>query len=228
MAIDYTKYPLPRTRRHVSANQYVPHSQLRVNLDYYPPLIERCAWDELFSHAQTPLQAPSYLDIGCGMGKFLLETAQNEPSVNVLGLEVRKYAVEWIQGVIEGESIGNAACLWYNVTNGMQFIESASIERIFYFFPDPWFKRRHFVRRAFTAAFLDECARVLKPDGTFYLMTDVPAVDEYQRTTLAKHGKFSFAYSESDDDWGLSVKTDQEVFSIRKNIPYTRMKCRLL
>lgn len=223
--IDFTKYPRPRSRQHVSPNQYLAKDRIRIEPNYYPPLRSSALWHEHFANAH----APQYLDIGCGMGRFLLETALAEPEKNILGLEVREYAADWIRGVIEGERprgvLGNAAALWYSVANGMPFIASASIEKIFYFFPDPWFKKRHHYRRAFTPAFLDECARVLAPEGTFYLMTDVPIVDAYQRETLRRHGMFAFEECPNDGAWGLTAQTDQEIFSLRKNIPYVRVKC---
>ena len=224
--IDFTQYPKPRSRKHVSPNHYLPKDRIRIEPDYYPPLRQRIDWSECFHN----VQAPQYLDIGCGMGRFLIETAIAEPSVNILGIEVREYAVEWIRGVIENERpkgiLNNAHALWYSVANGLPFIADASIEKIFYFFPDPWFKKRHHYRRAFTPAFLDECARILAPNGTLYLMTDVPDVDAYQRDTLTRHGALSFEECRDDAAWGLKARTDQEDFSLRKNIPYTRMKCR--
>ena len=71
-------------------------------------------------------------DIGCGMGKFTIEFALANPEFNVLGLELRKRAVEWINTVIDSEKIPNVRALWYSVVNGLDFIESSSIEKIFY------------------------------------------------------------------------------------------------
>jgi tRNA (guanine-N(7)-)-methyltransferase len=219
--IDFTRYPLPRSRQHVSPNQYLPRHQVRIELSYYPPLYDAVNWHEYYVRAEQP----RYVDIGCGFGKFTVETALNTPELNVLGLEVRKYAVDWTNEVIAGEQIDNAACLWYSVANGLPFLTSSSVEKIFYFFPDPWFKRRHLNRRAFTLAFLDECARVLKPDGMMYLMTDVPLVDEYQRQLLTAHGRFAWSVCTSDEEWELPAKTHQEEFSLRKHIPYVRLRC---
>jgi tRNA (guanine-N7-)-methyltransferase len=222
--IDYTKYPLPRSRHHVGANLYVPKRDLKIEPTYYPPLYNELHWTEFFASGAPP----SVLDIGCGLGKFMLETALATPAYNVLGLEVRKYAVDWIQNVIAGERVANASVLWYNVANGLPFIPSASVQQIFYFFPDPWFKRRHHGRRAFTPAFLDECARILAPEGTMYLMTDVPEVDTYQRATMHKHGKFRYESVENEAEWGLQAKTNHQEFCERKGIPYTRLKCQVL
>lgn len=221
--IDYTKYPVPRLRHHANPTLYLPEREHHVRLQHYPPRIQTVDWNTLFANGQ----APTYLDVGAGMGKFLMETALHTPTVNILGIELRKTAVEWVQSVISGERIPNAALLWYSVVNGMPFIESNSINTIFYFFPDPWLKKKHYKRRAFSPALLDEFARVLRAQGTLYLMTDVPEVDEYQQDVLREHARFHCRAVECEDEWPLAVRTDQERFSLKKNIPYVRRICTL-
>lgn len=222
MAIDYTKYPVPRLRHHTNPNFYLPKTEHYENLPYFPPTIEKLEWSDLYADGK----APTALDIGCGLGKFTLEYALQYPYENILGLEVRRPVVDWVAGVIAGETIGNCAVQWYSVVNHLPFIAAESIGRIFYFFPDPWFKKRHHKRRAFTAAFLDECRRILKPEGMLYLMTDVPEVHTYQCSVLDKHSGFTYHSVGSDAEWGLSVQTNQELFCLRKGIPYTRVLCK--
>lgn len=221
MSIDFSKYPMPRMRHHTSPNFYIPLAELNERPEYYPDTIETLDWQEVFKNGKTP----DTLDIGCGRGKFLLEYAAANPQKNILGMEVRLGGIDWIKGVIEGEKLDNAAVLWYSVVNGMHFIEENSIGEIFYFFPDPWPKKRHHKRRAFNTEFLRECSRVLKPGGILYLMTDVPEVDEYQQEVLKEFGGFEFHYA-AGDEWPFPFKTDQENFSLRKGIPYVRLICR--
>lgn len=218
--IDYTQYPVPRIRHHANPTLYLPESNHHVQLSYYPPVVVP-DWRDHFANAQPP----SWLDVGSGMGKFLIETALEHPEKNILGFELRKTAVDWVQSVLRGEQIPNASLLWYSVVNGLQFIERASIEKIFYFFPDPWVKKKHHKRRAFSRALLDEFARMLRPDGTLYLMTDVPEVDQYQQEVLREHEYFTAHYVHTDAEWGLTVRTDQERFSLKKSIPYVRVIC---
>ncbi len=218
--IDYTKYPVPRIRHHANPTLYLPESNHHVQLSYYPPVVTP-AWRDHFANGLPP----AWLDVGSGMGKFLIETAISAPEKNILGIELRKTAVEWVQTVLHGEQIPNASLLWYSVVNGLHFIESGSIEKIFYFFPDPWVKKKHHKRRAFSRALLNEFARMLRPDGTLYLMTDVPEVDEYQQEVLRDHRYFSPRYTPSDEEWGLAIRTDQERFCLKKNIPYVRVTC---
>jgi tRNA (guanine-N7-)-methyltransferase len=219
--IDYKKYPLPRVRHHANPVLYFPLKQHKVKDINYPPLINSVDWKELFVNGKPP----ALLDVGCGFGKFLAEMSVENPAKNLLGFELRQSAVEWTNTVINGEGIGNAKALWYSAVNGFPFIETSSTEKIFYFFPDPWVKKRHHKRRAFSTELLDEFARVLKRDGTLYIMTDVPEVDEYQKEVLAQHNGFTFTYTD-EKEWKLNIKTYQEQFCINKDIPFIRMICK--
>jgi tRNA (guanine-N(7)-)-methyltransferase len=219
--IDYTKYPVPRIRHHANPVLYFPLKQHKGNNFYYPPVFEEIRWAEVFADGRPP----DMLDIGCGLGRFLLEMSLANSDKNILGFEVRQSAVEWIQGVIEGEKLQNVQALWYSAVNGMHFIDTGTIEKVFYFFPDPWVKKRHYKRRAFSEDMLREVHRVLRTDGVFYLMTDVPEVDEFQQEVLKSSGLFDFNYVD-DNNWDLNTKTNQEEFCLDKKIPFIRMICR--
>ena len=218
--IDYTKYPTPRLRHHANPVLYFPLKQHKNRNFKYPPVIEKFAWSELFYNGKPP----KYLDVGCGMGKFLIETALAVPRVNILGFEIRKNAVEWVNKIITGEKISNASVLWYSVVNGFPFIETGSVEKIYYLFPDPWIKKRHHKRRAFSIDLLDEFYRMLSKDGCLYIMTDVPDADEHHVEILNNHERFQYMYS-PENGWDLNIRTNQEEFCRSKNIPFVRMKC---
>jgi tRNA (guanine-N7-)-methyltransferase len=218
--IDYTKYPLPRIRHHANPGLYFPLSQHKTTDLRYPPVIKHADWKDFFQNGRPP----EYLDVGCGLGKFLIDLAANHPNINMLGLEIRNSTVEWTNNILNCEGITNAKALWYSAVNGMPFIESGSIEKIFYFFPDPWHKKRHHKRRAFSAGLLDEFQRVIKPNGRLYIMTDVPEVDEYQQEILTQHNGFTFSYAK-DGEWDLDVETNHEGYCNRRNIPFIRMIC---
>jgi tRNA (guanine-N7-)-methyltransferase len=218
--IDYTKYKAPRLRHHVDPGLYIPFVQHKVKRIYYPPVIEAADWSRYFLNAK----APNYLDVGCGMGKFLMEYALTKPEKNILGIELRKNATEWINKVIRGEGIINAHALWYSVVNGLHFIEDKSIEKVFYLFPDPWVKKRHHKRRAFSTGLLDELHRVMKPKAKLYLMTDVDEVMESELEIIELHGKFKCEMIAADA-WELEIITNQEEFCLRKNIPFHRAIC---
>lgn len=223
MQIDFNKYPYPKRKRHHTNPQlYIPADELKQLPENYPPLIKRLDWKQIFLNGK----APTHLDIGCGKGGFLLDFAELTPEANVLGIEVRKWPVDWINNFIGNEGINNCYALWYSVVNRIDFIESKTIDKVFYFFPDPWTKRKHLKRRAFNKIFLDDIARVLKPWGSLLVQTDVLEVHEHHVKMLKDHSAFIFDLEINDSDWELP-KTNKEKFCIKENIPYYRIKAEL-
>lgn len=188
--------------------------------DYYPPVFDKLDWNQVFLNGK----APDLIDIGCGKGSFLLENALQNPDKNIIGIELRKQPVDWIAGVIEGEKLQNCAVLWYNIANGMGFVESNSIEKIFYLFPDPWPKRKHLKRRAFNNESINEFARVLQKGGELYLATDLEEIHNYHLKVLDKSGLFSYKIIDNDDEWNLAV-TNKEKFCRANDIEFYRIKC---
>jgi tRNA (guanine-N7-)-methyltransferase len=221
MKIDFDKYPLPsRMRHHTAPNLYMSLSELKEKPDYYPPMIHSADWNEIFADGNPP----QILDVGCGKGKLLLDSSEKYPGTNVLGIEVRKLACEWISGVIEGEGIGNCAVFWYSVVNGLNFIMDNSVREIYYLFPDPWPKKKHHKRRAFNELVLAEFFRVLQPGGKLFLATDVPEVHEYHLEILNQSGNFTIRIILNDDDWGLPI-TNKETFCRKNDISFDRIIC---
>lgn len=218
IVIDYKRYPIPRVRHHVSSQAYLTSRQQQW-AEWYPPTIENIRWIDVYgSH-----EAPSVIDLGCGRGGFLLKHSFVYPNVPIIGLEIRKTLVDWINGVVDGEHLHNVRALWYSIVNGLQWINPESIDYATYLFPDPWPKRRHIKRRAFSHQFLDDVCRVLKPSGRLYLATDRNDVDDFQRDMIVSHGalKLIDMNNESGTHWPFTFKTDHQSFCDRKAIEYT-------
>jgi len=220
MLIDFKKYPFPanKIRHHLSTNMYLPLSELKITPFNYPPVYETINWAEHFDNGK----APDCLDIGSGRGLFLLNYALAHPAQNILGIEVRDVPVNWLEQIIEGEKISNCSILRYSIANLLPFIQSNSIELIFYFFPDPWPKRKHFRRRVFSSEFLNECHRVLKPDGKLLIATDCDYVNEYHLEVLKSSIIFEFRETSSFSEWDLPI-TNKEKFCIANNLDVYRL-----
>jgi len=217
--IDFNKYPLPaRTRHHTNPSYYIPLKELKFVPKLYPMPIEKIDWNEIFINAKPP----QILDIGCGRGLFLLTVAAQNPTSNVLGIEVREWCCEWLKNYITSESIENCGILRYCVGNGLQFIASETVEEIFYLFPDPWVKNKHKKRRAFNLEFLEEIYRLLNDSGKLYLATDLEEVHKYHIKVLEKFGKMKFAEINSDEEWRKPL-TNKEIFCRKEKINFYRI-----
>lgn len=216
--IDWDKYPTPeRIRHHLSANNYFPKKDLKIEPENYPPLYNKVDWSEHFADGKPP----KLLDIGCGFGWFSSDYSTLIDD-NLLGIEVRSKAVNYALGVKKAESLDNCSFLWYSVVNGLQFIEESSIKKVFYFFPDPWFKKKHYKRRAFDLNFLEFCYRVIESGGELRLQTDILEVHEYHLDNLLKFGKFDYKVIEDDSKWDLPT-TNKEKDCIKNGYEYFRI-----
>lgn len=217
--IDFSKYPLPkRWRHHVAPNMYFPYNENIPNKEGYPPLIETVDWSRHFHNSK----APNSIDIGCAWGKFTLSYADKNPNENVLGIEIRQQTLAYAEYVRNQENIRNVSFLWYSVVNGLDFIETESIDKVFYFFPDPWFKEKHKKRRAFDPFFLKNIYRILKKDAVLYLQTDIEEVHKDQLALLNEFEKFEL---EEPNEWSLP-RTNKEEECIRNDFKYWRLICR--
>lgn len=133
------------------------------------------AWakERIFSPAEYfGNDAPVELEIGCGKGKFLVGRAQESPDRNFIGVD---RVGKWMKvGDWRGSRrlLSNILFVKSEAGEFLKQLEPASVEIIHMYFPDPWPKRRHRVRRLFTAAFLAVLHSKLKPGGLIELATD--------------------------------------------------------
>jgi tRNA (guanine-N7-)-methyltransferase len=122
---------------------------------------------------------PVELEIGFGKGLFLITAAQARPDINFAGVEiVRKYQL-FTATRLAKRNLRNVrvACADARLFLPAR-VATASLQAVHVYFPDPWWKKRHHKRRVFTAEFVAECARVLRPGGQFHAATDV---EDYAR-----------------------------------------------
>src|SRR5438046_1944446 len=121
------------------------------SVEYIPKsLTEPLNWDEVF-----PGSAPIEIDLGCGDGAFLMAMARANPEHNFLGIERLLGRVSKICRKVAREDLKNSRVLRIEVAYVVSnLLPDDSITAFHLLFPDPWPKRRHHRRRAFTLEFL--------------------------------------------------------------------------
>lgn len=138
-------------------------------VEYVPKSLTRVLeFDKVFSRL-----APVEIDLGCGDGAFLARLAQENPAHNFLGIERLMGRVRSVCRKVARLDLKNARILRmesnYAVTH---LLPPASVTTFHLLFPDPWPKRRHHRRRAFTAEFVSSIHRALIAGGLFHVATD--------------------------------------------------------
>ena len=124
--------------------------------------------DKVFSRP-----APLEVDLGCGDGAFLAALARENPAHNFLGIERLLGRVRSVCRKAARLDLKNARIMRmesnYAVTH---LLPPGSVTTFHLLFPDPWPKRRHHRRRAFTSEFLAAIHRALITGGLFHVATD--------------------------------------------------------
>ena len=132
-------------------------------------------WATHFANA-----APLDVEIGFGLGEFLIRSAQENPRRNFVGIEhdwqrVHKALgkVEQIKNRFSVENLPNLRFLHIDAWVAFErLFEPKSIHRLFALFPCPWPKKKHTKHRLFSRDFLKLINSRLVNQGEMKIVTD--------------------------------------------------------
>ena len=171
---------------------------------------------EMFANSQFPL----HLDIGCAAGEFLFDLALVNNKWNYLGIEIRERLVKAAQLKARERKIKNLYFLFGNANNIVnkfhsQFINE-NLKSISFYFPDPWFKKRHHKRRVIQPDFIINLSNLMQTGSLIFVKTDVKDLFDYMDCTISSNfkkidNKF-FNYSKSFNPY--KVQTNREKYVV--------------
>jgi tRNA (guanine-N7-)-methyltransferase len=145
---------------------------------------------------------PTVLDIGCGFGGLTVALSKLLPEETILALEIRSKVCEYVRLKImalrkefpaeAGGSYENCSVMRSNTMKFMpNLFERHSLQKLFFCFPDPHFKRKNHPRRIISDRLLTEYAYFLKPtEGKLYCITDVEDLHEWHMAKCRAHPLF--------------------------------------
>lgn len=137
--------------------------------------------------------APLVVEIGSGRGEAIVKAAAANPDTDFLALEVYTPGIGQTLVAMQRENVGNIRIAILNAAEALDtMLESASVDELWVFFPDPWRKLRHHKRRLVTDSFALQAARVLKPGGVWRLATDWQHYADKMSDVLQRSDDFDF------------------------------------
>ena len=183
------------------------------------PRMERCAacqiqdpyayrgrWRELFPQARE-IRA----ELGCGKGRFTVETAAAEPDVLFLAIEKVPDALVVAMERAVAADLHNVFFIVADVEQLPEFFAEGELDRIYINFCDPWKKSGQAKRRLTHENFLRRYVQVLKSDGQIHFKTDNAPLFAF---SLEEFTRCGFPLSECTDDLHANgiqgVMTDYE------------------
>lgn len=117
--------------------------------------------------------APTVLEIGCGMGETTTAIAQSRPDVNFIGVEVFAAGVGALLRSINDLQLSNVRVVHHDAADVVRdMITPGSLAGVHIYFPDPWPKKRHHKRRLLQPPFVSLLATRLARHGYLHCATD--------------------------------------------------------
>ena len=150
---------------------------------------------------------PTILDIGCGYGGLIFELIKHFPDELILGMEIRDKVVNFVGEKVNSirnnsgyKECMNAAAVRTNCMKTFHnYFDKDSLDKIFFCFADPHFKKANHRRRIINTALLTEYAYCLKPGGKIYTVTDVKDLHEWEVEKLSTHPMFERCDNDLDN-----------------------------
>ena len=140
-------------------------------------------WGQLFQN-----DAPLYLEIGCGKGRFITEMAALHPENNYIGIE--RFPSVLLRALEKRETFeqDNLYFLSGRAEDLLTFFGEGEVAGIYLNFSDPWPKERHRKRRLTSVEFLERYRRVLAKDAVIEFKTDNRKLYEFSKESAEEAG----------------------------------------
>ncbi|HNC98267.1 MAG TPA: methyltransferase domain-containing protein [Myxococcota bacterium] len=179
-------------------------------------MIVPARWDLLFGRT-----APLVLDVGCGSGLFLLDSARRRPELDHLGIELNRPLLE--RAAVAAAGIPNLKMLCGDAVEMLATqVAPASVDELHVYHPQPYRDPREQHLGMLSERFLDRARLVLKPTGTFFVQTDSRPYAAYLLEALPRH----FRVEIQEGPWpdAPSGRTQREGVAIRKGLTILRLR----
>ena len=122
--------------------------------------------------AAFPEQDRLYVELGCGKGRFTVETAKAEPSAVILAIEKVPDAMVLAMERARDAGLTNVRFMDYDAANLAELFAPEEIDRLYLNFCDPWPKSRDAKFRLTSPGFLRLYADALPLGGQIHFKTD--------------------------------------------------------
>ncbi len=129
-----------------------------------------------------PTPNPIYLEVGSGKGTFIRGMADIHKNINFFGIEwANRFYRHFVDRTIR-QDLRNVRIMRTDAAPFLiKYVKDESITQFNIFFPDPWHKNRHNLRRFIVEKNLINAHRILKPGGKFLFTTDHEGYFEWSK-----------------------------------------------
>lgn len=137
-------------------------------------------WHELFGNDND-----IYIEIGCGKGRFITETAKLNPDKNYIAIEKVEDVIVMAMEKATAAELENVVFIDMDAENIENIFEKGEIKGIYLNFSDPWKKNKQAKRRLTHKNFLDRYKKVLNNGDYIYFKTDNKQLFDFSLNSFA-------------------------------------------
>ena len=112
------------------------------------------------------------VEVGCGKGKFTVETAAAEPDVLLIAVERVREALVMAMEKAMAAGLKNVFFVSMDVAQIEEFFAPGEIDLLYINFCDPWPRSKNAKRRLTHRAFLEKYKTVIRSGGQIHFKTD--------------------------------------------------------
>ena len=161
-----------------------------------------------------------HLDIGCAAGDYLFDLALINKKWNYLGFEIREKLVKTAKLKVRERELKNLYFIFGNANNILTDVQTKfifkNVKSISFYFPDPWFKKKHYKRRLIQPEFINSLSNLLKIGSVIFIKTDVKELFDYMDGTILNNFNFKkidkLDFNDAESFNPNKVKTSREKY----------------
>ena len=116
--------------------------------------------------------APLFLEIGCGKGRFAVEYAKRHPDINMIGIEKDSNVVVKACEEAQRENLTNLKFMKISAEYIEKYLKPESVSGIFLNFSCPFPKKKYASHRLTAKRFLEIYKRILRKGAEIHQKTD--------------------------------------------------------
>ncbi len=185
------------------------------------PQALRGRWREFFGN-----ENPIHIEIGCGKGRFVCESAAANPDINFIAMErvpkIIAYAAR-----LSDITDAKVAFIMEDGCELCEYFEDGELSRIYLNFSDPWEGRKKWQKRRLThSSFLEIYKKLLVPGGAVYQKTDNRELFDFSVESFTENGweLKNVTYDLHKSGFEGNIMTEYEQRFLNLNMPIYRLE----
>lgn len=167
---------------------------------------------------------PLHIEIGCGKGKFILETAKKNPDINFIAIEKNFNVLVIAAEKIKNEGLKNVKFLGGDVNMLRGFETESKCDIIYINFCDPWHKHTYRRKRLTHRIHLEMWEGLLKESGEIHFKTDNKNLFEFSLNSFSDYDMKlkNITFDLHNSDFEGNIMTEYETLFSEQGQPIYR------